>query len=137
MEEKKIHFFGVLLGMAVDHFGSFLSYGLMGAAYVSYKQLGENDLNQIYSDSGFMLVLLAVGMLWSFFGGYVAAFMAKRAERFHASIIGVVGAAIGFHSLITDNDVPLWYQILGLLIIIPVSLLGGQLALRRRKVKTK
>ncbi|MNY82670.1 hypothetical protein D3C86_2249180 [compost metagenome] len=59
--------------------------------------------------------------------------MAKRAELFNAAIIGVIGAGIGFDSLLTDDIIPLWYELIGLVAIVPVALLGGYVALKKKK----
>ncbi|WP_222708545.1 hypothetical protein [Paenibacillus sp. N3.4] len=72
-------------------------------------------------------------MFWSFFGGFIAAKVAKRAEYTNAAVIGVIGAAIGFDSMLTNHAVPLWYELTGFIVIVPVSLLGGYLALKLKK----
>ncbi|NEW06192.1 hypothetical protein GK047_09230 [Paenibacillus sp. SYP-B3998] len=135
--ERKFHFLGVLLGVCVDNLGTFVTSALIGSAYFATSEVSQNDLSQIYSNIGLLLLLMVVGLFWSFFGGFVAAKVAKRAEYFNASIIGVIGAAIGFDSMLTNRDVPLWYELTGFIVIVPVSLLGGYLALKRKKKVSK
>ncbi|MBD0380701.1 hypothetical protein [Paenibacillus sedimenti] len=135
--ERRFHFLGVLLGVSIDNLGTFVSTALIGSAYFAANPVNGNDLSQIYSNVGLLMVLLAVGLFWTFLGGYVAAKVAKRAEVFNASIIGVIAAAIGFDSMLTSRDIPLWYELIGFIVIIPISLLGGYLALKKNGSKTK
>jgi hypothetical protein len=131
--ERRFHFLGVLLGVSVDNLGTFVSTAIIGSAYFASNTVNQNDLSQIYSNIGLLLVLLVVGLFWSFLGGFVAAKVAKRAEYFNASIIGVIGAAIGFDSMLSGQGIPLWYELTGFIVIVPVSLLGGYLALKKKK----
>ncbi|SDO08789.1 hypothetical protein SAMN04487897_10837 [Paenibacillus sp. yr247] len=135
--ERKFHFLGVLLGVAVDNSGTFLSTALIGSIYFANRPVNEQDVSVIYSNVGFLLLLLVVGLFWSFLGGYIAAKVAKRAEYFNAACIGVIGAAIGFDSMLTNHSIPLWYELIGLFVIVPVTLLGGYLALKRKTVPLK
>gem|GEM_PF-6052647 len=139
MEEQKsvrrFHFLGVLLGVSVDNLGTFVSTAMIGSAYFAGSSIDTNDLSAVYANTSLLWILLIVGLFWTFLGGFVAAKVARRAEVFNASIIGVIAAAIGFDSMLTNHEVPLWFELLGFIIIIPVSLLGGYLALRRRRTR--
>lgn len=131
--ERKFHFLGVVLGVAVDNLGTLITTGIIGSLYFANRPVDEQDVSAIYSNVSLMLLLLVVGLFWSFLGGYVAARIAKRAEYFNAAIIGVIGAAIGFDSMLTNSNIPLWYELIGFFVIVPVSLLGGWVALKRKK----
>ncbi|MEW9699112.1 hypothetical protein [Paenibacillus sp. SI8] len=135
--ERRFHFLGVLLGLCVDNLGTFISSALIGSIYFASTTVDENDWSRIYSNIGLLLVFMVVGLFWSFLGGFVAAKVAKRAEYFNASIIGVIGAAIGFDSMLTSHDSPLWYDLTGFIIIVPVSLLGGYVALKKKNKTSK
>lgn len=135
--ERKFHFLGVLLGVAVDNLGTLISTALIGGIYFANRPVDEQDVSVIYSNVGLLLLLLVVGLFWSFLGGFIAAKVAKRAEYFNAAIIGVIGAAIGFDSMLTNDSIPLWYELIGFVVIVPVSLLGGFVALKRKKAPLK
>ena len=129
---RKFHFLAVVLGIAVDNIGTLLSSGLIGSLYVANRPSEEASV--IYSNVALMLFLLVVGLFWTFVGSYLTARVAKRAEYFNAAIIGVIGAGIGFDSILTNDIIPLWFELIGLVAIVPVSLLGGFVALKRKKI---
>jgi hypothetical protein len=135
--ERKFHFLGVLLGVAVDNLGTLVSTALFGSLYFGNGPVNEQDVNGLYSNAVLLLLFLVIGLFWSFLGGYVAARVAKRAEYFNAACIGVIGAAIGFDSMLSNNGIPLWYELVGFFAIVPISLLGGYLALKRKKAPLK
>lgn len=135
--ERKFHFLGVLLGVAVDNLGTLVSTVLFGSLYFGNNPVNEQDVSTFYSNVMLLLLFLVIGLFWSFLGGYVAARVAKRAEYFNAACIGVIGAAIGFDSMLSNNGIPLWYELIGFFAIVPVSLLGGYLASKRKKAPLK
>lgn len=134
--EKSFYFLAVILGVIVDNVGTFLSSACISLIFLSTQSDNEQDLMKIYSYTGWLAAFLVIGMFWSFYGAYVAAKVAKRAEYFNAGCIGVIGAAVGFDSLISNPGVAFWYQIIGLIVIVPVSLLGGHVALRRKHARS-
>ncbi|KRE98287.1 hypothetical protein ASG89_04540 [Paenibacillus sp. Soil766] len=130
---RKFHFLAVVLGIAIDNIGTMLSSGVIGSLYFANSPMEDQDVNAIYSNAGLLLLFLVVGLFWTFLGSYFTAKVAKRGELFNAAIIGVIGAGIGFDSILTQDLIPLWYELIGLVAIVPVSLLGGYLALKRKK----
>ncbi|UJF31230.1 hypothetical protein [Paenibacillus hexagrammi] len=134
--EKTFHLLGIIAGVIVDNLGTFMSSGLMGSIYLSLHEGDKEELIQVYNHIGWLILFMVVGMLWSFFGGYVAARVARRAELINAACIGVIGAGIEFDSFISNPGIATWYQVIGLLIVIPVSLLGGKMALRKKQRST-
>lgn len=130
---RKFHFLAVVLGIAVDNIGTLLSSALIGSLYFGNDPVQDQDVSAIYTNVALMILFLVVGLFWTFLGSYLTAKVAKRAEFFNAAIIGVIGAGIGFDSILTDDVSPLWYELIGLVAIVPVALLGGFLALKRKK----
>ncbi|OCT12444.1 hypothetical protein A8709_31965 [Paenibacillus pectinilyticus] len=128
---RKFHFIAVVLGLAVDNIGTLLSSGLIGSLF--FANSTEQDVSAIYSNAALMIFLLVLGLFWTFLGGFLTAKVAKRGELFNAAIIGVIGAGIGFDSILTNDGVPLWYEWIGFVAIVPVALIGGYLALKRKK----
>lgn len=135
--ERKFHFIGVLIGLCIDNLGTLLTSGLMGSLFFADSKLSDSELQKLYNNVGLMLLLLVIGLLWTLLGSYMAARIARRAELFNAAIIGVIGAGIGFDSMLTDHSVPLWYDLLGFIAIVPVSLLGGYMAIKKKQARMK
>ena len=71
--ERKFHFLGVLLGVAVDNLGTLISTALIGGIYFANRPVDEQDVSVIYSNVGLLLLLLVVGLFWSFLLGKVPA----------------------------------------------------------------
>ncbi|MDO3675825.1 hypothetical protein [Paenibacillus ehimensis] len=136
MEKKNVHFGGVLAGILVDQVASFVSSLLIGTIYVTSNQIGPSEISKVYSDTPMLIVYLLVGLFCTGLGGYVSASVAKRDAYFHASIIGVVGAAIGFYYSFANFEVPLWYHLIGFVAVIPAALLGGHAAFLKRRRAT-
>ncbi|RTE09695.1 hypothetical protein [Paenibacillus whitsoniae] len=135
--ERKFHFIGVLIGLCIDNFGTLLTSGLIGSLFFADSTLSDSELQKLYDNVGLMLLLLVMGLSWTLFGSYMTARIARRAEIFNAAIIGVIGAGIGFDSMLTDQSVPLWYELLGFIAIVPVSMLGGYMALKKKRARLK
>ena len=67
-----------------------------------------------------------LGTLTTIVGGYVCAKVANRLPYMNAAALGVVGLVVGV--LLADGDSPLWFNVLGLLVVLPSALLGGHFA---------
>ncbi|MFB0842322.1 hypothetical protein [Paenibacillus oleatilyticus] len=133
MEKKNVHFGGVLAGILVDQVTSFVSSLLIGTIYITSNQISPSEISKVYANTPILAVYLLVGLFCTGLGGYVAASVAKRDAYFHASIIGVVGAAIGFYYSFANAEVPLWYHLIGFVAVIPAALLGGHAAFVKRR----
>ncbi len=133
MEKKNVHFGGVLAGILVDQVTSFVSSLLIGTIYVASNQISPSEISKMYSDTPMLLIYLLAGLFCTGLGGYVSASVAKRDAYFHASIIGVVAAGIGFYYSFGNSVVPLWYHLAGFAAVIPAALLGGRAALLKRR----
>ncbi|SCW79516.1 hypothetical protein SAMN04487970_104910 [Paenibacillus tianmuensis] len=133
MEKKTVHFGSVLAGIMVDQVASFVSSLLIGTIYITSNQIGPSEISKVYASTPLLMIYLLVGLFCTGLGGYVSASVAKRDAYFHASIIGVVGAAIGFYYSFGHSEVPSWYHLIGFLAIIPAALLGGRAAFVKRR----
>ena len=79
------------------------------------------------ADSTVMIISVFRSAIFSFITGFIAAWIAK--ENFKSPLLlGVFLLAFGafIHSMILNN-VPIWYHILILLPLIPLTILGGKL----------
>ena len=80
--------------------------------------------------AGAMAMLLAAWLAGSFVGGWTAARIASTQPRLAAGIVGavVISGVVGMMWLVPEH--PYWVSIPGLLLPIPVALLGAALARR-------
>jgi hypothetical protein len=82
----------------------------------------------VIDTTSYLPVMFAFGSLTTVAGAYLAARIAKRIPYYHGLAIGIIGVAFG---LVFWSDDPIWLDYLGLVITIPLSLLGAHLARRR------
>jgi len=142
----KVSILGVLVGGMVDVVSS-VALGLPLAMYTAFnvpleQRTGPHASAAVSAamrgNHALYITQLAIGLLCSALGGYIAALIAKRHERLNGTLaswlcilMGIIGMAIGL-----DKD-PLWEQIL-LLIASPVmAYIGGDLRLRQRMRQPK
>jgi len=113
----KVSILGVLVGGVVDVVTSVL--GAVSAA--------------IHGNLPLYSAQLAVGLICSILGGYVAAAIAKRHERLNGTLSCYlcVGMGIVAMSLGLERD-PRWIQFLMLAASPALAFVGGDLRLRRR-----
>lgn len=87
----------------------------------------------LYSSESFIVVNLAVGLLFTLSGGFLTAHFAKKLELKHAFIMGASSAF--FRWILSGFQVPNQYYAIGLLLTIPAALLGSYLY--KSKFKTQ
>lgn len=124
---------GVLLGILAD-IGASVAAGmillpLFADSGVS-EQMSAEDIDemikQITQNGWFLISNFIVGLSCSVLGGYVAARVAKQEIYLNAGLVGLFGVLIG--SLNLSSEYPIWFNLGGLLLVIPAALLGAQLA---------
>lgn len=79
----------------------------------------------LYQDVRYLTLGLILGTMSTVLGGYLAARLARAVPYFNALAFGVLGLLI---SLIGSSELPLWFNIVGLLLTLPAALLGGHIA---------
>jgi hypothetical protein len=137
----KISIFGVLVGGVVDVVASVLG-GLPFALYSTFKldpsqRIGPHASGAVSAAIHANLPLysaeLAVGLLCSILGGYVAASISKRHERLNGTLSCYlcVGMGIVVMFLGLERD-PRWIQFLMLVASPALAFIGGDLRLRQR-----
>ena len=137
----KVSILGVLVGGVVDVVTSVLG-GLPFALYSTFKldpsqRVGPHSSEAvsaaIHGNLPLYSAQLAVGLLCSILGGYVAAAIAKRHERLNGTLSCYlcVGMGIVAMSLGLERD-PRWIQFLMLAASPALAFVGGDLRLRRR-----
>jgi hypothetical protein len=140
----KISILGVFVGGIVDVVASVLG-GLPFALYSTFKlnpsqRVGPHSADAvsaaIHANLPLYAAQLAVGLLCSILGGYVAAAIAKRHERLNGALSCYLCVGMGIRIMLLglDKD-PLWLQTLLLIASPGMALLGGDIRFRRRMAK--
>ena len=135
-QESRISIKALLVGAAVDLVGSSL-FGLIWGFCVAVIKAGQGDTfseKSFYSMEPWALLIVSfIGLCYTALGGYVAAMMAKRSHLLHGAIIGGLSFPL---LLVGSSALPLWYQILSYLGVIPFGILGGMLAQRHHRASS-
>ena len=92
-------------------------------------------LHQIRSrrQLSFLFLLLSVEPSPRSLEGFVAGRLGNLAPYKNATVLGVLGIFYGIY--IMDSNDPLWFNVAGLLRLVPASLLGGYIAVRRSEAQ--
>ena len=120
----------VVIGSLVDIVGSFilgeLFYAAIGAA--SGATSAEELTALLDASIPLQLATLALGLVMTGTGAYVAARMASGLERPHGFAVGVISTAIGFTIVFAAPESgPFWSQASSLLLTIPAAFAGGEI----------
>ena len=133
---KDLSFKAILIGFLVDILGSSIVAGIIG--FIIGYRLGASGVppteipERLAQMTGMQIVALIVGLLFSMFGGYVAALVAKENEIQNATATGVFSVIIALLStLIFTQSAPLWFNVAAYLLTIPAAYLGGYLRLQQ------
>ena len=130
---KNVNIKAVLLGSLVDIGGTLVSgiiYLLALYIAILIRQAGmegaeELSIEQITNGTGFQLAALIIGLGYTLLGGFVAASVAKGEKMLQAGVMGGISLLLSLFFLDADH---IWYDIISLLLTLPVALLGGYLA---------
>lgn len=117
----RINVKAVLLGfgavLLLDTVVGFILYAVLGV-----DPTAEQAVSQATSSVAFLLSSAVLGSLTTALGGYLAARIAKSYPYFNALALGLLGAAFG---LLFWPHYPVWFNILGLVLVVPAALLGA------------
>jgi hypothetical protein len=119
----------VLIGSLVDVVGSFFAGGVFFAILgTASAARSADELNFIYDSSvPLQIVTLAIGLVMTGVGAYVAARLVRGAERLHAFAVGVVSTTVGFTIVFAaPESQPFWSQAASLILTIPAAFAGGE-----------
>jgi hypothetical protein len=122
----------IVFGFLADILGTLSSY-LWIAAVVGIvsgaRGTAMPDL-AASSDSRYLAAQLCLGLFWSGLGAFIAAQMARENHLYHAAAVGILTLLFGtvMTLALQDSAAPLWYHVVGSVLILPVSLAGGWIA---------
>lgn len=85
----------------------------------------DEDLSNI--SSTYLIIKLVSSVFFSIISGYIAAMTAN--ENVKSSLhLGILLLLVGiFFQAMAWNQIPLWYHLLFLILLIPMTILGGKL----------
>ncbi|NRA07256.1 MAG: TIGR04086 family membrane protein [Myxococcales bacterium] len=127
----------IVVGVFVDNLATMLGGLLFLSAQLERygirpgDELPEEVLRELHSDPTLLAASLVIGILATSLGGYAAGRMAHGHRRQHGAFVGLVGVLLGllaYGSAVAGERPPLWYDLLGFLLMIPAGALGGALA---------
>lgn len=134
MTELKVR--AVLIGSLVDILGSFiLGAAVFAVVSATTGVTATADLTRLYDASApLQLVTLALGLVMTATGAFVAARLTPGTERLHAFAVGAVSTLMGFSIVFSaPESSPFWSQAASLILTIPAAFAGGEI--RRAIVK--
>ncbi len=137
---RRVSWMAVLLGGIIDVGGTSLAgipvvfYVMSTSDIVTLPQAEQMAAVTAFLKAHVVLyvVLAAVGSAFSVFGGYMAAFFAKRSEILNAALSSYLCLAFGISSLLSGNEqMPTWLFLLLLPLSPLLAALGGYLRIRQ------
>ena len=106
-----------------------LVIGILGAVVLALQGVPETQIeSRLMTGTFFLIASLLLGLIPSLIGGYIAAGTSptKNEALKNAVANGSIGIVLGIiFQAIVPQPLPIWYQVVGDLSIIPAALLGG------------
>ena len=127
----------VVIGALVDNVTtlilSLLLLSIVASSYgESLGELDESALEALSRDPGVLVSSMVLGSFCTGFGGFMAARIAASHRARHGAFVGLFAIAMGLVSYGSGTaahpPVPLWYDLLGFGLLVPVGALGGWLS---------
>lgn len=131
---KRLSFLSIIIGIIVDMVGTMIASSIFAVIYVMANHIDISNIKVLYTSNLFVSLNMIIGAIFSIFGGFVAARIAKQSKLIHSVIIGTTCELTGLFSILSGNSVlPSWYHVLAFIITIPLTLCGGLLAIKFKK----
>lgn len=135
---KKISFKAVILatlaGLALDTIIGIVIMVAFISSVLDHKISPEENtaiMNALMQRIDYLLVCLFFGLLTTIFAGYLAARIAKNEPYLNSLAVGVIGIILG---LFLISSLPIWYNIISFVTILPLSIYGGHLGRIRNDI---
>jgi hypothetical protein len=126
---------GLIIGSVFNYAIVFLSWKIfpLPAAAESDPEKFKSYILALPA-TAFLLILVAhIG--GTLIGGYVAAFIARRAPLILGAIVGVFFLIAGIMNVVT-LPAPIWFDVVDLVLFVPAGIYGARLAPRRAAAPT-
>ncbi len=123
---KRIRIVALVAGLAADIVGTILLSIALTLVFLALRHGTGNSpqtaLQKLSSDRGFLVIGYFGGITFTFLGAYITARMSRPDSVLNTLVFGIISTLfiVFFASMY-----PLWYNVLCVLTIIPVSLVPG------------
>ncbi len=129
----------ILVGAVVDHVAtigtSIVLFGLLTGedAFSEDGEVSEAAFEALSADPQFLVWSMVLGLSCTILGAFVGAWRAGTLHLRHGGWVAVTSAVIGFLFLVLPTAAsgpapPLWYDVVGWVLLLPSGLLGGALS---------
>lgn len=119
----------LIVGIIADNAGTLLLMTVLAAALMSTGLSEDEVMSRMKSTSGLLLGLI-LGLSCTVLGGFFAGKMAGKAEVLHGVLVAIAGMAMAL--IFRESGTPLWFDVAGLVGMLPAGMAGGHLAQRHR-----
>jgi hypothetical protein len=133
----KVSIKAVAAGFVLDMGATFLFFLVMFFVYYVFLSIMGYDYEFIedlfFNAKPMLVIFLMMGNFFTFLGGYLTGRIAKYSEVVHALVLGIIILTVTIileTAIDSDLEVPLWYTVIGYLIIVPSCFLGGYVSKR-------
>lgn len=120
-----MNFKAILLGFLADTIGTLTVATLIIFAMAAAGIPADTITTRMRGLSGLMLMLI-VGLGFTFIGGYVAGRTARQAEILHGAFVAGIGMVLSL--FFRETGLPLWYEAVSLAAMVPIGMAGGYIA---------
>lgn len=126
---KRIRIIALLAGLAADIIGTILfSVALVMVVRGASSEHPEVAVQKLTSDTVFLVIGYLGGIVFTLLGAYIAARMSRPHSVLNTFVFGLISTLL---IVFFASMYPLWYNLLCMLTIIPVSLVPGYLLARK------
>ena len=107
-------------------------FAIIYSIFLAQQGYSPDEIESMMTTSSLVyLVSLMLGLGCTVLGRFVCARIAKREEVKHSAIMGVAGLVLALLS--TGGPEPIWYLIIGVILTVPLAVVGGYIAYNKNK----
>ena len=124
---KRIHIVALIAGLAADLIGSIIVSAAVTFVFIAVRGAGQPSqaiIETLETDPLFLSIGFIIGIAFTLLGAYIVARMSRPHSVLNTLVFGIISTLLG---LFFVSTYPLWYTILCVLTIIPISLAPGYL----------
>jgi hypothetical protein len=129
---RRIRIVALLVGLTSDILGTILFSGVVIVVFLAmHRGSGEPSevvLHRFASDTALLTVGYFCGIAFTLLGAYITARMSRPHSVLNAFVFGIISTLL---IVFFASMYPLWYNVLCVVTIIPVSLVPGYLLARK------
>jgi hypothetical protein len=129
---KRIRIVALIAGLAADILGTILFSAAVTVAFLAtHRGSGERPevvFQKLTSDTAFLVVGYIGGIVFTLVGAYITARMSRPHSVLNTFLFGTISTLL---IVFFASMYPVWYNVLCVLTIIPVSLVPGYLLARK------